>query len=559
MVWATGTAIVFVWFITVRVAAWSFRRNCTSCDDKTVLARMAALKSKLGMRRAVVVLTSPRVAAPVVLGGWRPALVLPPRFTGDFDSQQQDTILAHELAHLVSRDPAWQTATLVLCALLWWHPLAWWSRRQLRAANEALADEASLVVPDGPRILAEALVLLGQRLVRLQPRFGLSLGGSRFRSSLGRRVERLLTLPRRSRPAPRRARLAFAHFSLPVLMALAAIVGTAGVPFQVPLMQGETTMSVLSNSWRCSLVATALWTMLGTGPAPAAAGDQPASTPPAAADREKIEQQLRSISEKVQQLEKDGKHDDAEKLKHEARELYTKLRGGPTAHQPGVSAPEAEKIRAQVKEMSQKADQLDKDGKHDDAQRVRTEARALYGKLNPRAGAAAIPGGPEREQLYQQMRAIREKIEKAKQEGKPEDVQRLIKEAEALRGKLYPQGGFGSSRPQSGGDREARMQHLRAAAENLKAAGCEPEAQHVMQMIERMRAEGGGEGRLRAESRLPGQGRGSAPAPGAATENSGQYATAPAIQELRGQVEQMRREMRELREQLNQAKSSQQK
>ena len=212
-VWATGAAVVFAWLVGGRVAGWFFRRQCTPCDDETVLARVAALRSVFGIRRAVAVLTSPRVAAPVVLGGWRPALVLPPRFARDFDAQQQDTILAHELAHLVSRDPAWQTAALVLCALLWWHPLVWWSRRQLRAANEALADEASLVIPDGPRILAEALVLLGQRLVRREPRFGLSLGGGRFRSGLGRRVQRLLS-PSAAVAWPRRP----ARWLLPIFL-----------------------------------------------------------------------------------------------------------------------------------------------------------------------------------------------------------------------------------------------------------------------------------------------------------------------------------------------------
>ena len=608
VIWAMGTAIVLAWLVGGRVAVWRFRRKCMPCDHETIAARTAALKSLFGIRRAVSVLTSPRIDAPIVLGGWRPALVLPPRFARDFDAQQQDTILAHELAHLVSRDSAWQAAALVLCALLWWHPLVWWSRRQLRTANETLADEASLVVPDGPRILAEALVLLGQRLMRREPRVGLALGGSRFRSGLGRRVQRLLTLPRHPRPAPCRRRWGFVHFSLPVLMALAAIVGTAGVPFQVPLMQGETTMSVFSNSWRCSLVATALWTMLGT--APAAADDRPAttSTPPAAADREKIEQQLGSIRQKVEQLEKDGKHDEAEKLKHEAREALTKLRGGALAPQAGVSAPEVEKIRGQVKEMSQKADQLERDGKHDEAQRLRSEIRTLYSTIHPRGGANVGPGGPEREQLRQQWLALREKIEKATKEGKQDEVQRLTRETETLRSALYAQA---SSRPQSGGDREARLQHLRAAAENLKAAGCEPEAQHVMQMVQRMQVEGSGESRSRGDStrsrpevrrgdeargqrepagdstrsrpevRRGDEARGhrepagdntrsrpevrsssSAPAVTSPREGTARPSTAgatPAVQELQSQVEQMRRELRELREQLNQAKSGRQR
>ena len=192
VVWAMGAAVVLARFVGGRIAAWIFRRSCAPCDDATSLAQVEALKSRFGVRRAVAVLKSSRIAAPVVLGGWRPSLVLPSRFVHDFDSRQQEAILAHELAHLVARDPVWQAAALAVCGLLWWHPLAWWSRRQLRAASESAADEASLVVPDGPRILAEALMVLGRRLLRGEPQFGLALGGGRFRSRLGQRVQRLL-------------------------------------------------------------------------------------------------------------------------------------------------------------------------------------------------------------------------------------------------------------------------------------------------------------------------------------------------------------------------------
>ena len=206
------------------------------------------------------ILSSPKITAPVVLGGRRPVLVLPPQFVRD-STPNNKRHLAHELAHLIARDPAWQTMATLVCSLLWWHPLAWWSRRQLHAAHEALADEASLAVPDGPRTLAEALVLFGQRLVRPELQFGLSLGGGRFRSALGRRVQRLLELPHRRRSPIRRARLAFVHFSLPVLWRWRPYRNRLG---SLPsfLEAGETTMSVLTSSWRCSLVATAMWTML---------------------------------------------------------------------------------------------------------------------------------------------------------------------------------------------------------------------------------------------------------------------------------------------------------
>ena len=77
-------------------------------------------------------------------------------------------MVAHELAHLAVHDPAWGILADVVVAMFWWHPLVWWARRQLCAANEAVADEASLLIADGPNVLAECLVELGNRLSRSQ-------------------------------------------------------------------------------------------------------------------------------------------------------------------------------------------------------------------------------------------------------------------------------------------------------------------------------------------------------------------------------------------------------
>ena len=72
-------------------------------------------------------------------------------------------------------------------------------------AGERSADEASLLVPGGPRLLAGCLVQFGRR-VRGESRYAwLAVKGSGFRSGLGRRVHRLLQMGGTARPAPPRS------------------------------------------------------------------------------------------------------------------------------------------------------------------------------------------------------------------------------------------------------------------------------------------------------------------------------------------------------------------
>src|SRR5262249_18301154 len=90
-----------------------------------------------------------------------------------------------------ARDPAWNLTADLAAALLWWHPAVWWTRSQLHFANETAADEASLLVPDGPGVLAECLVGHGGRLIRQTAAWRGGVGGTGWRSGLAGRVERL--------------------------------------------------------------------------------------------------------------------------------------------------------------------------------------------------------------------------------------------------------------------------------------------------------------------------------------------------------------------------------
>ncbi|NQU24323.1 MAG: M56 family metallopeptidase, partial [Candidatus Nealsonbacteria bacterium] len=272
-IWAAGVAI----FAGAVVRSWvllvMFRWRHTQPADAATCRRVQRLARRLGIRRPVHVLQAGALKSPVAFGTLRPTVALPASFAEEFGSDQQEAMLMHELAHLAGWDPAWQAASDLACAALWWHPAAWWSRRRLRAANEAVADEASLLVPDGPGVLADCLLALGRRLARRQRLGWVPFEGPGFRSSLGRRVQRLLSLPKRSPRAVSRGRLALARTTLPLTIVFVIVLCTAWIRPQATQAEGETTMSVLTSSWRRSLAAMAFVAMAAPMSNDAAADD----------------------------------------------------------------------------------------------------------------------------------------------------------------------------------------------------------------------------------------------------------------------------------------------
>jgi beta-lactamase regulating signal transducer with metallopeptidase domain len=260
-IWLMGFAAAISWMVLARLVFVIFvpRRRVT---DECLLARVNSIAHRLGELRRVRVGETRGLAGPIAFGILRPGISLPEGFTTRFTNEQQDAMLAHELAHLAARDPLWHALADLVTAMLWWHPLAWLAKQQLRAASEAAADEASLVVENGPNVLAECLVELGARLTRTHSLGWLGMAGGDFRSSLGRRVKRLVSLGAQSWKPMRRSRVWMVRIAVPLALVALAFVATV---WAQPPLGGPST---LRQAFQRSVLGLALAAALPQAPTP---------------------------------------------------------------------------------------------------------------------------------------------------------------------------------------------------------------------------------------------------------------------------------------------------
>ena len=229
-------------------------------SDPALLQRLGHLAQSLGLRRNVLLLTSERTVVPFTFGVWRPVMVLPQNFTTAFTLEQQDAALAHELAHVANFDSAWRTLSQFACVVLWWHPLVWLTKRELDHASELVADEASLLVANGPDRLAECLLACAKQLRRPALAGWLGMDGGGFRSALGKRVTHLLQLnphARLSRPVPWYLRLLAPVVCVALLWLGMAAVMKPGAP--------------RGGAWRTSILGSAFAAAQAVKPSASAA------------------------------------------------------------------------------------------------------------------------------------------------------------------------------------------------------------------------------------------------------------------------------------------------
>lgn len=157
-------------------------------DDGDALALLAALCRETGVIAPVRLTSSNAISSPVALG--RSEICLPAAALDELEPAQQRAMLAHELAHLVRRDPQWLAFACVIERALFFQPLNRLARRGIQASAEYLADDWAARRTGGVP-LARALVKVAE-WIQASP-LGVPVAGfAEERSQLTARVTRLL-------------------------------------------------------------------------------------------------------------------------------------------------------------------------------------------------------------------------------------------------------------------------------------------------------------------------------------------------------------------------------
>ncbi|MGH8184069.1 MAG: TonB family protein [Rhodanobacteraceae bacterium] len=149
LAWALGVGVLGVRVFRQWRGLRALLRSAESLPEWQARAR--AFADRLGLRRAVPVLASVRIATPALVGWVRPAVVLPLAVLARMPMAQVDLILAHELAHLRRCDHLANLFQVVVETLFFYHPVVHWISRDARNERELCCDALALRVTHGER------------------------------------------------------------------------------------------------------------------------------------------------------------------------------------------------------------------------------------------------------------------------------------------------------------------------------------------------------------------------------------------------------------------------
>lgn len=130
-------------------------------SDLELEAALLALSGRFEFVRRIKVLVSDRIDTPILIGWFKPVILLPTAVVLGFPRHQIELILAHELGHLRRYDHIVNLVQAMVETLLFYHPVVHWISREVRNEREICCDTLVLhKTSSDPREYARTLAAL---------------------------------------------------------------------------------------------------------------------------------------------------------------------------------------------------------------------------------------------------------------------------------------------------------------------------------------------------------------------------------------------------------------
>jgi TonB family protein len=230
--WIAGVCIFYLGNAASWISVCRLRRRGVCCASEYWQDQLVRLSDRLRLSRPVRLLESCLVDAPMVLGHFRPVILMPIGLLAGLPAGQMEAILLHELAHIRRYDYLVNVLQRSVEGLLFYHPAVWWISHVIRAERENCCDDVVVAMSGNAHEYAVALAALEQNRWSAREPAVAATGGS-----LVKRIRRLLY--------PRGPNGAWTPlFSAVILMTTAAV---ALVAWQAtPPQQQQTERAVMS-------------------------------------------------------------------------------------------------------------------------------------------------------------------------------------------------------------------------------------------------------------------------------------------------------------------------
>jgi len=186
----------FTVFVTRWLGGWAYVQRLKNYRNWYAGAQaerlLHELKTQLKVSQRVEVLASAVAEVPMVIGHFRPVILIPASLLTGLSEHQLRAILAHELAHIRRWDYFVNGIQCFLEAIFFYHPVVWWLSKHMRQEREHCCDDLTLSTGAEPLAYAQALTRVAEAQL-YSPQVAMALNGGKRKGPLMQRVQRIVS------------------------------------------------------------------------------------------------------------------------------------------------------------------------------------------------------------------------------------------------------------------------------------------------------------------------------------------------------------------------------
>jgi GWxTD domain-containing protein len=185
--WLGGFLLVCLWHAAGWLFAQRLRRRGIYAVSDIWQKKVLAFAKQLRISRPVLLVESCLTEVPVVLGHFRPLILLPVGLLTGLPAEQLEALLLHELAHIRRHDYLVNILQRLAEAFFFYHPAVWWITKVIRAEREHCCDDIVVSLTGNAHEYSVALAALEEKRLAVREVAVAATGGN-----LMKRIRRML-------------------------------------------------------------------------------------------------------------------------------------------------------------------------------------------------------------------------------------------------------------------------------------------------------------------------------------------------------------------------------
>jgi beta-lactamase regulating signal transducer with metallopeptidase domain len=164
--------IVFIWFLGITILVLRhmglliyverLKSYWVSPVPDALVRKVKDIAKQYALKRQVGALLSQKVQSPMIIGHFKPVLLIPGTTLDQLSEKEMEALLHHEMAHVKRNDYLVNIFQHIIEILFFFHPATWWVSGIVRKEREECCDAFAIKNEEDKINLARALTTLHQ-------------------------------------------------------------------------------------------------------------------------------------------------------------------------------------------------------------------------------------------------------------------------------------------------------------------------------------------------------------------------------------------------------------